>query len=163
LEARIRIRLRDPHQSEKSDLDQIKIRIRMYQIIIRIRIRIHVKVISRIRIRIKVMMHTGSRQLELYAIRILNSESLFLRKLLLKSAVSNLYESGAGIFKQSIGARNRVVIGLSYRLARQHRLAELIPWNRFLGSLKVKKFRLRIRKPMEKDLPPVAERSLALS
>jgi hypothetical protein len=37
----------------------------------------------------------------------------------------------AGIFKQSMGARNR---GLSYRL---HRLAELIPWNRFLGSVKV--------------------------
>jgi hypothetical protein len=42
-----------------------------------------------------------------------------------------------GIFKQSIGARNRVGIGLSYRPARLHRLAELIPWNRFLGSLKV--------------------------
>jgi len=42
---------------------------------------------------------------------------------------------GAGIFKQSIGARNRVGKGLSYRPARLHRLAELIPWNRFLGSL----------------------------
>ncbi len=48
----------------------------------------------------------------------------------------------AGIFKQSMGARNRVVIGLSYRLARQHRLEELIHWNRFLGSLKVSKFGL---------------------
>jgi hypothetical protein len=38
----------------------------------------------------------------------------------------------AGIFKQSIGARNRVGIGLSYRPARLHRLAELVPWNRFL-------------------------------
>ncbi len=28
-------------------------------------------------------------------------------------------------------------IGLSYRSARLHRLAELVPWNRFLGSLKV--------------------------
>jgi hypothetical protein len=35
----------------------------------------------------------------------------------------------AGIFKQAMGARNRVGIGLSYRPARLHRLAELIPWN----------------------------------
>jgi hypothetical protein len=38
----------------------------------------------------------------------------------------------------TMGARNRVGIGLSYRPARLHRLEELIPWNRFLGSLKVK-------------------------
>jgi hypothetical protein len=43
----------------------------------------------------------------------------------------------AGIFKQSMGARNREGIGLLYRPARLHRLAELISWNRFLGSLKV--------------------------
>jgi hypothetical protein len=49
----------------------------------------------------------------------------------------------AGIFKQSMGARNRVGIGLSYRPARLRRLAELIPWNRFMGSIKVKKFGLR--------------------
>jgi hypothetical protein len=48
----------------------------------------------------------------------------------------------AGIFKQSMGARNRLGIELSYRTARLHRLAELIPWNRFLGSLKVEKFGL---------------------
>ncbi len=42
----------------------------------------------------------------------------------------------AGIFKQSMGARNRVGIGLSYHPARLHRLAESIPWNRFLGILK---------------------------
>jgi hypothetical protein len=41
-----------------------------------------------------------------------------------------------------MGARNRVGIGLSYRPARLHRLAELIPWNRFLGSINV---RLKIR------------------
>jgi hypothetical protein len=35
------------------------------------------------------------------------------------------------------GARNRVVIGLSYRPARLRRLAESILWNRFLDSLKV--------------------------
>jgi hypothetical protein len=43
----------------------------------------------------------------------------------------------AGIFKQSLGARNRVGIGLLYRPARLHRLAEYIPWNRFLGSINV--------------------------
>jgi hypothetical protein len=37
-----------------------------------------------------------------------------------------------------MGARNRVGTELSYRPARQHSLAELVPWNRFLGSLKVK-------------------------
>jgi hypothetical protein len=50
----------------------------------------------------------------------------------------------AGIFRQSMGARNRVGIGLSYRSPRLHRLAdkllrlaEFIPWNRFLGSINV--------------------------
>jgi hypothetical protein len=51
--------------------------------------------------------------------------------------------SRAGIFKQS---RNRVGIGLSYRPARLHRLAELVPWNRFLGSIKVLTFALRIER-----------------
>ncbi len=51
-------------------------------------------------------------------------------------------EIRAGIFKESMGVRNRVGIGLSYRPARLHWLAELIPWNRFLGSLKVYKFGL---------------------
>ncbi len=32
-----------------------------------------------------------------------------------------------------MGDRNRVGIGLSYRPAGIHRLAELIPWNLFLG------------------------------
>ena len=50
--------------------------------------------------------------------------------------------SPAGIFKKSMGARHRVGIGLSYRLARLHRLAEFIPWNRFLGSLNVYKYGL---------------------
>jgi hypothetical protein len=43
----------------------------------------------------------------------------------------------AGIFKQSLRARNRVGIGLSYRPARLNMLAQLNAWNRFLGSLKV--------------------------
>ncbi len=42
-----------------------------------------------------------------------------------------------GIFKQYIGARNRGGMGLSYRAARLHRLAELIPRNQFLGSINV--------------------------
>jgi hypothetical protein len=48
----------------------------------------------------------------------------------------------AGIFEQSMGARNRVGIGLSYRIATLHGLPEWIPWNRFLGSVKVLKTRL---------------------
>jgi hypothetical protein len=36
-----------------------------------------------------------------------------------------------------MGARNRVGIGLSYRLARLHSLSELVPWNRFLGACSV--------------------------
>jgi hypothetical protein len=37
----------------------------------------------------------------------------------------------------SMGARNQGGIGLSYRPARLHRLAEFTPWNRFLGSINV--------------------------
>ncbi len=36
----------------------------------------------------------------------------------------------------------RVEIGLSYRPAGLHRLGKQIPWNRFLGSMKDKKFGL---------------------
>jgi hypothetical protein len=45
--------------------------------------------------------------------------------------------SCAGIFRQPMRARNRVGIRLSFRPARLHRLAESIPWNRLLGSIKV--------------------------
>jgi hypothetical protein len=41
------------------------------------------------------------------------------------------YHYRAGIFKKSMGARNRGGIGLSYRPAWLHRLAEFIPWNQF--------------------------------
>ncbi len=34
-----------------------------------------------------------------------------------------------------MGARNLGGIGLSYRPARLHRLAELIPWNQFRGPI----------------------------
>ncbi len=50
----------------------------------------------------------------------------------------------AEIFKESMGTRNQGGIGLSYRPARLHRLAEFVPGNRFLGSLKVYKFGLGI-------------------
>jgi hypothetical protein len=43
----------------------------------------------------------------------------------------------AGILEQSMGDRNQVGIGLSYRPARLHRLAESILWNRFLVALNV--------------------------
>jgi hypothetical protein len=61
----------------------------------------------------------------------------------------------AGIFKQSMGARNRVGIELSYRSARLHRLAEFIPWNRFLGSIQLHK-RFKIRAPENRQMagPP---------
>ncbi len=45
--------------------------------------------------------------------------------------------------EQSMGAIKRIGIGLSYRPARLLRLAESLPWNQFLGSLKVCKYRLR--------------------
>ncbi len=41
-----------------------------------------------------------------------------------------------------MGARNQVGIGLSYRPTRPDRLAEFIPWNRFLGSMNVLKYGL---------------------
>jgi hypothetical protein len=49
--------------------------------------------------------------------------------------------TSAGIFKQSIGARNRAGRVLPYRTARLHKLVKLIPCNRFLGSVKVRKIR----------------------
>jgi hypothetical protein len=42
-----------------------------------------------------------------------------------------------------MGARHRVGIGLLYRPARLHRLAEFIPWNRFRGPIHVQKYQLR--------------------
>jgi hypothetical protein len=45
-----------------------------------------------------------------------------------------------------MGAKNRGGIGLSYRPARLHRLAEFIPWNLFLCSINVKKYRLWLGK-----------------
>ncbi len=50
----------------------------------------------------------------------------------------------ARIFKQSMGTRNRVGIGLSCRPARLHRLAALIPWKSIPGILKSLKIRALI-------------------
>jgi hypothetical protein len=41
-----------------------------------------------------------------------------------------------------MGSRNRGRIGLSYKPARLNRLAEFIPWNRFLGFINVQKYGL---------------------
>ncbi len=61
------------------------------------------------------------------------------------SHINRFSHPSAGIFKQSMGARNRVGIGLSpHRPNRLHRLSESILWNWFLGSLKVKKYHLRL-------------------
>jgi hypothetical protein len=64
----------------------------------------------------------------------------------------------AGIFRQSMGARNRVGRGLSYRPARLHRLAESISWNQFLGSRKVYKYQLNptfsVSNPVLVPVPP---------
>jgi hypothetical protein len=49
--------------------------------------------------------------------------------------------SRTGILEQSMGSRNRVGTGLSYRPARLYRLAGSIPRNRFLGSIKILKYR----------------------
>ena len=46
-------------------------------------------------------------------------------------------KTGAGILGVEEPSSIVIVIGLSYRPASLHMLAELIPWNRFLGSLKV--------------------------
>jgi hypothetical protein len=55
----------------------------------------------------------------------------------------------AGIFKKSMGARNREGIGLSYRPARLHRLAEFIPWNQIRGPINIKKYGLWIEGRMQ--------------
>jgi hypothetical protein len=54
-----------------------------------------------------------------------------------------------------MGARNQVGIVFSYRAAaRLHRLAELIPWNQFLGSLKVLKYRFKEGEDVLSDIRP---------
>ncbi len=51
------------------------------------------------------------------------------------------------------GVRNQVGIGFSYRSSRPHRLAESIPWNRFLGSIEVlKKYRLCLQISLQRSI-----------
>ncbi len=54
-------------------------------------------------------------------------------------SIHGIYDifSRAGIFKKYMGARNQGGIGLSYRPARLHRLAEFIPWNQFRGPINI--------------------------
>ncbi len=76
--------------------------------------------------------------IKLYWLNVYSSKESALH---LKKNTEKIKASGwtiAEIFKQSMGDRNRVGIGFSYRPARLHRLAESISWNRFLGSLKIK-------------------------
>jgi hypothetical protein len=54
-----------------------------------------------------------------------------------KESIPPAYVARAGILKQSMGARNRIGKGLSYRPAGLPSLADLIYWNRFLGSINV--------------------------
>jgi hypothetical protein len=56
-------------------------------------------------------------------------EHVFPKNRFLGSLKFYKFELSAGIFKQSMGARNRGET--------QHSLTELVPWNQFLGSLKV--------------------------
>ncbi len=57
-----------------------------------------------------------------------------------------------GILDNLWGPRNRLGLGLPHRPAGLQRLAESIAWNRFLGSLKVLKYRLQHRKAKQNTL-----------
>jgi hypothetical protein len=50
------------------------------------------------------------------------------RNVTLCTLPSPTHTARAGIFKQSMGARNRVGIGLSYQPAKLHGLAKLVNW-----------------------------------
>ncbi|MFN9961514.1 MAG: hypothetical protein ACK55I_51220, partial [bacterium] len=57
------------------------------------------------------------------------------RRKTVTSSLNEISTDQLEFLKQSLGTR-KIGIGSSYRPARLHRLAELIPWNRILGSLK---------------------------
>ncbi len=72
-----------------------------------------------------------------------SSTKLYVHEFRIRFCVCVIGDGGcAGIFKLSVVVRNQVGTGLSYRPDMLQRLAALIPWNRFLGSLKVYKFEL---------------------
>jgi hypothetical protein len=60
-----------------------------------------------------------------------------------------------------MGARHRVGIRLLYRPAMLNRLAEFIPWNRFLGSINVKKYGLRLHRLAGRYDYPMPELTLS--
>jgi hypothetical protein len=64
-----------------------------------------------------------------------------------KESIPSAYVACAGIFKQSMGARNQVGIGLLYRPAMLYRLAESIPG--LLKSLKIPSLAGRYHKPYD--------------
>ncbi len=70
-------------------------------------------------------------------VTVLNTYFLSQMVFIIGQAAYFMVSTCAGIYEQSMGARNRVGLGLSYRPARLHRLAELVSWNRFFDSLKV--------------------------
>jgi hypothetical protein len=76
-----------------------------------------------------------------FVLKVLDSHNCGLL-LVNKAEVRLRIYSRVKIFKQSMGTRNRVVMRLLYLPARLHRLAEFIPWNRFLGSINVYKYGL---------------------
>jgi hypothetical protein len=69
----------------------------------------------------------------------------------------------AGIFKKSMGARHGVGIGLLYRPARPHRLAEFIPWNRFRGPIHVQKYQLSTPIPFNQPIKLLTKYSRTIS
>jgi hypothetical protein len=63
-------------------------------------------------------------------------ERVLATSLLMSFILYFLKDVCAGILEQSMGAKNRIGIGFSYRPARLHRREKSFPWNRFLGSFK---------------------------
>ncbi len=70
------------------------------------------------------------------------SEAVFVNVFFFKGPRNQFRGIDSASLYVSVGARNRVRLGLSYRPARLHRLAEFIPWNRFLCSINVLKYGL---------------------
>ncbi len=80
----------------------------------------------------------GDQLFEIKSVFKLSNNHSWIIKETLADLVAFSMHNCAGISEQYKGARNLVGIGLLYRPARLHRLAESIPQNRFLGSLKLK-------------------------
>ncbi len=86
-----------------------------------------------------IVLYRGTANLKLYRSGYLPYDRYSLGCFRIKILLRGWDLASAGIFKRSMGARNQVgIIGLSYRPVRLHRMAELIPWNRFLCFIEVK-------------------------